>query len=1190
MTLLLKKLEIHGFKSFASPTTFEFDTGITAIIGPNGSGKSNVAEALRWVLGEQQYSNLRGRRTEDIIFAGSDRKAPLGMAEVVLTLDNVDGDLPLEFSEITVARRAYRSGESQYLINGSRVRLKDIQQLTAPLGQSHTIIGQGLVDAVLSQRPEDRRGLFEHAAGIAGLRLRANDAERGLAEAASNAQRLRDILVELEPRVRSLERSARQAREYGAVRDRLREVQQHYYGALWRNSEARIAEARSSVTLADNALHDSETSHQQASQQLASLRSRDRQLVEQQAERNEELVGMERDMAATRHQLELVRAESRSAKTRLADLTTSRTELEQRRDAARAESERLAGDITALQTALAAQTDEFERREQAVRSLREERARYEQKLVRLEQDVLGFSRRIAETEGRLHSLAGQRASLESDHQSIRQQLSAERARQEQCRENLAAIEARKQQAESAVLRGFTTLEERRESLGKLQQAEQGTRQAIDQTERELGRLRSRLEILERTYESGEGLYAGVRALLRAVRRGQLNLPGLRGTLAELIDVPKDYETAIEVALGGHLQDVIVERWSDAETAIAYLKRENAGRATFQPLDTLRKPGAQKLDIDDPGIAGIASALVSYPDDVAPVVEQALNRVLVVDDLDASRRIIKLSRSWTLVTLSGEVTRPTGSVTGGSATRTAGLLARERDRRTLPGEINAREGIAERHRQELAGQQKQVEEHRQAIEQEQRELASLQSQARDIEIEHDRATREAAAIDQTIERLCSQESALAHRDTSLAGQHAALGAELDEIVTARDQSQSARDDLARQLSASPAVADESLSTLRADIAAGKERLRSHQEGAQRLSREIEQANLAIEQRSAEVTRLQQSLQQLDARAVQISTEASTLESTIDEARAAMTPLVEQQQANAPRIAAAERDLDRSIGLVREAERQRDRATLELARCQDEQVFLLERVRNDLEIDEPASLVAEAGETGEQVEKEINRLRDRLRRMSAVGEDVLEEHAAEAERLQYLTSQLEDVEGAAESLRSVQADLNRKMAASFSETFRDVAIEFEQTFKRLFGGGTAKLSQQNEDDEPGGVDIVAQPPGKRLQGLNQLSGGERALTAVALLVAIQRVNPSPFCLLDEVDAALDESNVVRFKDELRDLATSTQFVVITHNRGTIEGADTLYGVTMGDDGISRTVSLRLDEAIRAVEEHDAVTVAG
>lgn len=1189
MTVLLKKLEIHGFKSFASPTTFVFDRGITAIIGPNGSGKSNVSEALRWVLGEQQYSNLRGRRTEDIIFSGSDRRSQMGMAEVVLTLDNADGDLPLEFSEIVIARRAYRSGESQYLINGSKVRLRDIQQLTAPLGQAHTIIGQGLVDAVLSQRPEDRRGLFEHAAGIAGLRLRSNEATRSLGETAGNAQRLRDILAELAPRVRSLERSVRQAREYGEIRDRLQGLQRQYYGALWRDSTAKINRAGDALAAADQHLTDAEATHQRHAQRLAQLRNEERRAVALQEEQAEQLAIRERELAATRHRHDLLSAELRATTTRLADLERSSEELASRQEHARQESAELSETIDNLRNELESRAAELERQESAARLLGKKRAQREQQRATLEQQVLQLSRSIAEAEGRLLSFSTRTTSLEAEQTAIRQQISGEADRLRQLQHAQTDLESRLTAAKNARQAAIDAREEHLRMLDTLQQTERRNREALDTFNHELGKLRSRLEILERTWESGEGLHAGVRTVLRAVRRGQLDVPGLRGTLAELIDVPGDYETAIEVALGGHLQDLIVDRWADAELAINFLKRENAGRATFQPLDTLRRPHAPQLDVNDPGIIGIGAELIGYSPEIADVVGQALNRVLVVEDLAASRRIIKQSRNWTLVTLAGEITRPSGSVTGGSAARAAGLLTRERDRRALPARIESAEQQAAGTRQQLEATTDEIAVVARQIATAEREAAGIETTIREITTDQERAARDLHAARQSTDQLQQRLDNLAGHEGDLGREQEALVEQIAGWTAARGQAQADHDRIAGQLVESRSTTDDLLATLRTEQAAANERLRSLQTALERSSREEEQSARLINQRQADIRQSRQTLATLEAERDAVAGSVSGLEEVIETEREAIQPLIAGRQEIVPKITAAERTLDTSIGTVREAERQRDRATLDLARCQDEQVFLRERIANDLELSDPSTLLDDAGEIGEEQEKEINRLRERLRRMSAVGEDVLEEHTTESERLAFLTSQLEDVEGAAASLREVLADLNRKMVTSFSSTFQDVAVEFEQTFKRLFGGGTARLNHRTEDDEPGGIDIVAQPPGKRLQGLTQLSGGERALTAVALLVAIQRVNPSPFCLLDEVDAALDESNVLRFKDELRDLAGSTQFVVITHNRGTIMGADTLYGVSMGDDGVSRTISLKLDEAIRAVEEQEA-TAAG
>ncbi|HMM43641.1 MAG TPA: AAA family ATPase, partial [Thermomicrobiales bacterium] len=404
MTILLKRLDIHGFKSFASATPFVFDRGITAIIGPNGSGKSNVAEALRWVLGEQGHANLRSRRTDDVIFAGSDKRAQQALAEVVLTLDNADGDLPLPFSEITVTRRAFRGGENQYLINGSRVRLKDVQQLVAPIGQSYTIIGQGLVDAALSQRPEERRGLFEHAAGIAGLRLRANEAERGLTEASANSTRLRDILSELEPRVRSLERQARMAREYGAVRDRLHDLQRRHYRALWSESAARVTTEREALDAADDAFAERERAHTVAAQRLAELRAQDRRLSDELAALTQRAADRDRAASDARHRLELLDARTRSSEQRAADIRERCAELERDRAAASAVADELTAERKRLTSAVAALERQLSDRDAALAEARRERDALRLALGQADQRELTLARGLAEREGTLAGL------------------------------------------------------------------------------------------------------------------------------------------------------------------------------------------------------------------------------------------------------------------------------------------------------------------------------------------------------------------------------------------------------------------------------------------------------------------------------------------------------------------------------------------------------------------------------------------------------------------------------------------------------------------------------------------------------------------------------------------------------------------------------------------------------------------
>ena len=1184
MTVLLKQLDIHGFKSFAGSTPFVFDRGITAIIGPNGSGKSNVAEALRWVLGEQGYANLRSRRTDDVIFAGSDKRAQQTMAEVTLTLDNSDGDLPLPFAEISIARRAFRGGENQYLINGSRVRLKDIQQLVAPIGQAYTIIGQGLVDAALSQRPEERRGLFEHAAGISGLRMRANEAERGLAEAAGNAQRLHDILSELEPRVRSLERQARMAREYGAVRDQLRDLQRRYYRTLWQAAQANVDAAQQTFDAADASFEAREREHTIAAQRLAELRAEDRRIADALAGLTQRVSERDRAVADARHQRALLDAQLRSADQRAADIHERRAELERDHESATREARTLAQQREALAGDVAELERQVAEHNAALDVARRRRDELRQTLDRIDQRSVNLAREVAALESSVAGLADRRTAADTQVANANATIARATERLDAARQ---AIEVEEQHAEdqaAEVERATAALSTAEADAKQLRESLATRRRQVDDAAHELATLRARLDLLERTHATGDGLYAGVRAVIRAARGGDLTLPGLVGTVAEVIEAPKELETAIEVALGGHLQDLIVERWDDAQTAIDYLKRTRAGRATFQPLDTVRAPRSLDLDVRDPDLVGVAAELIRFPEQVRPVIEQAIGRTLIVRNLEAARRLLQQARGWTLVTLSGEITRPSGAVTGGDRGRDSGLLARERERRALPARIAAATTALETERDALldgANKETAIIERIASLRGE-IEMLSGQQRATRTALDRARAELNAANTAATSARDLAARAAGHARDLDSAEDQAreklaTLAADYESLTSERAA-------IVRHLEAADEHVGNTDNQIGATLAETRERLRATSAAERRLAERITAAERGIAARDREVEELAARRQQAEQERQSAEQSIANLEGLLAAATDELPTLRTARETIQESYAAAERNLDRATELIRAAERARDQDALRHARMQDEQVFLAERIRNDLGIDNPTSLgIAEEGEPPVD-EREIGRLRDRLRRMSAVSEDVLEQHESEAARLAHLRQQLDDVEQAAANLRRVLNDLNSRMATQFNETFREVAVAFERTFTRLFGGGMARLVLATNDDGAASIDIVAQPPGKRLQNLTALSGGERSLTAVALLIAIQRVNPSPFCLLDEVDAALDESNVVRFRDELRDLAHSTQFVVITHNRGTIEGADTLYGVTMSGDGVSRVLSLRLEEAIRAVEEYE------
>ncbi|CAA9536939.1 MAG: Chromosome partition protein smc [uncultured Thermomicrobiales bacterium] len=1274
-TTRLLRLELHGFKSFASRTVVRFEPGITAIVGPNGSGKSNVADAVRWVLGEQGAGALRARKTEEVIFAGGQGRAPAGMAEATLVFDNGDGWLPVGFAEVAVTRRAFRGGENHYLINGKRVRLKDVALLTAGLGQGHLVVGQGLVDTALSQKPEERRALFEHAADLAGLRLRVAEAERNLAEADANSQRVGDLLADLEPRLKGLERAARQAREWHGLRADLRALQRTHLAALLRLAVT----AKTSAAAADDAAASEVATAQADSTRLAAEVEAARSAAAVARDARSRLDLRRRDLdetlRRTRHERDLAGERVAALNRRLADMADTQAGLDEQAAAVAADLDRLASDLAALDAESAAESARSAALAAAVAAARAERCR-------VEQAAAADSHRHQDGERELAALAGKRALVLQRHEAATLERERLRAAGDERGNRIAALRAELAAADAAREQEAATIAALDARLAALGSDETGATsalaaatRAVADAERALNEATTRLGVLRRLHEQGAGLYAGVRETLAAARAGRLS--GVVGAVAELVESPPELETAVEVALGGHLQDLVVGRWGDAEAAIAHLKRTGAGRATFQPLDTVtanrRPPPERALGL--PGVHGVAADLVGHRSELRPVVDALLGRTLVVADLPTARTALPLlPPGWSTVTLGGEVARAGGSVTGGAAVRESGVLGRERELRDLPETIAALERTVagarskrdevdarlRRHAAERRGAEAERAASGAAGEERLRQQTRLAAWLADLERdeataaarlatlagEAESAWREAAAIEaaaQTLERTladldagsrerrmeedrAADALAAAEREAAATGQRRAG---LDERLRAerrREQGLRTRE---------AALAEET--TLRQGRAAG-------------LEREREALAAAVDRLAVEATALERDPAALEAERTPLEAGVAAAEAdlfrlgrALDEARATV---LDRERAHGLAALAAERAAGEVAALARRIGDELDLADpFELLTRDEpsspvpppaarvlgakqqggsdvmpatpsvaswggeaataapfsppprsgspEAVGLVEgaagpvdRFPNDPSPC-PATLEngAQPGQwpdpehripSAEAREREIARLKEKLRRIGYVGEEAVADYEREAARTAFLRSQLADIHGAAAALRELLADLDETMRARFEATVGRVADEFSALFAALFGGGTARLELARGADGEPGVEIVAQPPGKRLQTLALLSGGERALTAVALLFAILRVNPAPFCLLDEVDAALDEANVVRFRDQLRLLAARTQTVVVTHNRGTIETADTLYGVSMGADGVSKTLSLRLSEA--------------
>jgi len=1200
----LKSLSLLGYKSFASRCTFEFADGITAVVGPNGSGKSNVADAIRWVLGEQSYRSLRARTTEDMIFSGSRHRARLGMAEAIITLDNSDHWLPVDYNEVTIGRRAYRSGENEYLLNDSRVRYRDILDLLGAAGLSrttYTVIGQGMVDAALALRPEARRALFEEAAGISPqLRKREESLER-IAETERNLERVADILSELSPRVAALQHQAERAEEHRLLDHDLTELLRIWYGYRWHQ----LVEAQVSV---EQAVTDAEGRLLLAQQRAAAVAQESQLASEELAAANEQLQALQgivdslrADAQAAKQQLALSAERQRLFEQQLGDIAADLDTLASRQGILAQEIERAEADWATL----VAQRDAAEAE---LASLAERRAEVEQTINRLQAAVQTHETQLRTTQSqaarqqaRKQELQGQIERLAGDALAAQQESEAQTTLLASLRSQMQPLTEAAKHAESALAQADQHLAALQTELEALRDEASEAETIVQQLRAQRSQLTAHRDALARQREESAEYAPGVRHVLSL---GQA-LGGVLGTAAGLMEVPQAYEQAIEAALGSRLQNIVVEHWEDAERAIARLKQDRAGWATFLPLDTLQSRGALH-PVKARGVIGVASELVHFPENLRAVYELLLGRTLVTDDLTTARRLLSERTGASLiVTLSGETVQPTGAVSGGARRNASQLLAQERVWRELPTRIaqvderlHEAEASLAAHRDRAAsvrGEIEQIGRERQRLsrerEQAQRALSELEASQRVAErdlawqkervtrahSDQERAAREARACAVEIERLGEEERA-----------HTA------EIINLRERLAAATDEpLRRRL----AELETQLAVSRRALTSQEQLLASHR-GA--LTQNQEQSEAKAKQHENVLAALEEERQCAVAQQAHLA----SAEEQLAAATARLVPVQGLQAAAAQRQRLAADEQARCEARVREADSEVHRAKLDLERALERQHDLVSEIEGALgpvDLPDAFSHQLRLGLGGDSValpsvpvipvglEQEVRSLRARIRRLGGINPDAPQEYEALVERQAFLQAQMSDLQGAIAALHQVIQELDDIIERDFTATVRTVDQAFGEYFRRLFNGGSAHLELSNPEDLGNtGVEIIAHPPGKRAQTLSLLSGGERALTAVALVFALLKANPVPFCFLDEVDAALDEANVGRFRDMLLEHSRETQFVVITHNRRTIEIANCIYGISMGEQGVSESVSLRLDdEAIARLASKAEVT---
>lgn len=1181
--MFLKQLDVVGFKSFAERISMDFVPGVTAVVGPNGSGKSNITDAIRWVLGEQSAKSLRGAKMEDIIFSGSDSRKSLNFAEVTLTLDNETNSLPIDFHEVSVTRRVYRSGESEFFINNQNCRLKDIVDLFMDSGlgkEAFSIISQGKVEEILSSKAEDRRVIFEEAAGVLKYKNRKKKAEHKLFETQENLNRVNDILFELEGQVEPLKIQSSIAHDY-----------------LEKKAELEKSEVALTV-------YEIEMLHENWEKLTAAFEEHSEQeqtMTRSIAQKETESAKLRKHIAGLDQSMNDLQETLLRASEELEKLEGRKEVLKERKKNASQNKQQLEKSIDDGERKISEWTAEKERENRVLVKLEKE-VRDLQLSLHEKQKSLGlFTSNIEETIETLKSdyieWLNKQASARNEQQYLDQQLNQQDNRNvrldtenEKFLNERIEIEAKKLESTQLFAAVTAQIEEHvyrfREEQKRLENnkaAYQKQEKTLYQAYQFLQQSKSKKDMLEEMEEDYAGFFQGVKEVLKAKNR---TLQGVEGAVAELIKVPKEYQLAIETALGGSMQHVVMDGEENARKAITFLKMNGYGRATFLPLTVIRAreiPSSQLRAVaSHPAFVGTAVDLIGFDKKYLNIAANLLGTVIITKDLKGANELAKLvHHKYRFVTIEGDVVNPGGSMTGGAIKqKTSSLLSRKTELdelKTKIADMEEKTSVLEKHvkqlKTDITSQEEKVEGYRQAGEALRLKELSLKGSVREIELQEKNVNERLHLYDLDKKSIEEEKQSKKLRLEELEELLASCSKEiilLDETIAELTKQKQSQQTSKESLT-------EETNELKVQLASKKEQLQNQREKYSRINDQ-----LAEEQER--VTDYKEDLSLLTNEMTSSSSGEVTLEDAAQgklKVKNESVQLISSQKQERVQLLKKLEDLDIECkelkrlhkGLseaVKDEEVKLNRLDVELENrldhLREEYMLSYEAAKENHPLTIPA----------DEARKKVKLIRLAIEELGSVNLGAIEEYDRVSERFNFLTEQKNDLQQAKDTLFEVIDEMDGEMKRRFSETFYAIREQFERVFKSLFGGGRAELKLNNPEDLLNtGVDIIAQPPGKKLQNLGLLSGGERALTAIALLFSILKVRPVPFCILDEVEAALDEANVYRFSQYLKQFSAETQFIVITHRKGTMEEADVLYGITMQESGVSKLVSVRMDE---------------
>ncbi len=1181
--MYLKSIEVHGFKSFANKILFEFHNGITGIVGPNGSGKSNVADAVRWVLGEQRAKQLRGASMQDVIFAGTENRKPLSYAYVAITLDNGDHALGLDYEEVTIARRVYRSGESEYLMNGTPCRLKDVNELFYDTGigkEGYSIIGQGQIEKILSGKPEERRGLFDEAAGIVKYKRRKATAQKKLENERQNLVRVNDILAELEKQLGPLERQSEKARIYLKKKEELKTYEVNLFLTEIQEVQQQLQALEEKTAIAGEDYRKAKESFEGIKVQYEKTEQDMGRMEEAMEQTRAELGNAGMQKGQLEGQINVLKEQIRGAK-------QSGEHFKSRKEAmilGQKEREEALASYEKQEQELAAQLQDIGRRQDEVTK------RFNQIQSAIAQCQAGME----QGKNEVIELLNQKASTKARMQRYDTMLEQANIRKAQLNKRLVERKSEEEALETALKEARDSLQKIRtrsqaleEEAGELeaknqgwQQKQQEAREQLEEDTKSFHRDQSRLESMMNIAERYDGYGGSIRRVMETKDKN----PGILGVVADLIQVDKQYETAIETALGGSIQNIVTSDEETAKEMIRYLKQNRYGRATFLPLTSVgkRPVSINRQALKEPGVIGLGNELVHAKEQYQGLTAYLLGRTYVVDHIDHGIALArKYQYSLRIVTLEGESLNPGGSMTGGAFKNSGNLLGRKREIEDLKKQVDRRSRAIEEHKQRLGEIQTARELLQEDFERVQKELQEMKLLENTARINAEQAIRQREEHEKGFKGLKEEVAALDSQMAEIRRNKEGIQEEIDQAELREKEIEWENNHYQEVLERQTAIQEQvqtEVSTVRLEEANISQQAGFVRENADRIRGEIQKLKEELDQVRREESQSQEDIVKKQQEMEELHRTIHNCETTRQE----LEERLKERQEEKEELSA------RYKGFFKEREdisQQINQLDKELFRLNSQKEKLTEGMEHqnnymweeyELTYHNALKLRNEEYQDISHMKQQIGAVKEEIRGLGDVNVNAIEDFKSLSERYEFMKTQHDDLVTAEKTLLEIIDELDTGMRNQFMEKFAQIRREFDKAFKELFGGGKGTLELVEEEDIlECGIRIIAQPPGKKLQNMMQLSGGEKSLAAISLLFAIQNLKPSPFCLLDEIEAALDDSNVGRFAQYLHRLTKNTQFIVITHRRGTMAAADRLYGITMQEKGVSTLVSVNLIE---------------